>query len=93
MMIDPIFLQIPIGVFGVFAIAAFAVNRIFLGCIFAIIAQPFWVWSAYQAEQWGVIILLSAYTLMYLLGIFARWPRKPPPTADDLSDEHEWLGV
>lgn len=90
MTVDPILIQIPIGVFGMFAIVMFAANRIFLGCILALITSPFWVWSAYQAEQWGVLVLLAAYTLMYLLGIVARWPRKPPPKPDDGED---WLGI
>lgn len=90
MTIDPTVLQILIGVFGVIAIVILATNRIFLGSIIATIGQSFWFWVAYQAEQWGVIVVLSVQTLMFLLAIIGRWPRRPPPGK---SDEHEWLGV
>ena len=80
--------QVPIFLFGILTIAALIANRIFLGCIFGVIAQPFWFFSAYQAEQWGVVVVLAAYFIIYALGIIVRWPRKAPVKE---IDEHEWL--
>ena len=87
-MIDPILIQIPIGVFGILSVVALSTNRIFLGCILASIGYPLWIWSAYQTEQWGAVVVLSIYMLAFLLGAIVRWPRKPPPKE---TDEHEWL--
>ena len=82
--------QLLIAIFGVLAVVALAANRIFLGCILAAIGQPVWIWVAYTTGQWGAVIVLCIYMIMYLLGIVTRWPRKPPPVKDD---EHDWLGV
>lgn len=30
--------------------------------------QPAWVWSAYQADQMGILLVTGAYTLVWLSG-------------------------
>lgn len=42
-------------------------------CIFGLIAQPAWFWSAYQAQQWGILALCAVYTLGWLRGVRNHW--------------------
>lgn len=42
-------------------------------CLFGIIGQPFWFYSAYTNEQWGIFILCIFYTYSWLLGIKNNW--------------------
>ena len=91
-MIDPILLQIHIGLFGVLAIVALGFNRMFLGSILATIGQSVWIWVAYTTGQWGAVVVLCLSTLIYLLAVIARWPRKPPLVKVE-NDEQDWLGI
>ena len=42
-------------------------------CLFGIAGQPFWIYSAYNAEQWGILILTVFYTYSWCLGIKNNW--------------------
>lgn len=44
-----------------------------LACIFGIVGQPFWFYSAYMAEQWGVLALTFFYTYSWMVGIKNNW--------------------
>ena len=44
-------------------------------CIFGIIGQPFWFYSSYMAEQWGIFILCFFYTYAWLKGVRNNWWR------------------
>ena len=70
--------QIVIFVFGITGLIALAANRVFLGCILALIGESFWIWSSYEAGQWGSVSVLTLYFIVYMLGIITRWPRKAP---------------
>lgn len=47
-------------------------------CLFGIAGQPFWFYSAFSNEQWGIFILCIFYTYSWVLGIYNHWilPRK-----------------
>ena len=45
-------------------------------CLFGIAGQPFWFYSAYQSEQWGIFILCFFYTYAWLLGVKNNWLTK-----------------
>ena len=87
--------QIGIAVFGLTSIALLALGRppyVYIGCIAGLISEPFWFWSAIQAEQWGIVLLAAAYSVIYILGIIGHRPRRPTVVA--AKDEHETnLGV
>ena len=66
------------------AIALFGVTAIFLSqsadprqrkfaCIFGLIGQPFWFWSAISAEQWGIVLLCCFYTVAWARGVKTNW--------------------
>lgn len=41
--------------------------------ILGLIGQPFWFYSSYQAEQWGIFILCFFYTYSWLVGFKNNW--------------------
>jgi hypothetical protein len=87
--------QIGIAVFGLTSIALLAMGRspyVYIGCVVGLISEPFWFWSAIRAEQWGIVLLAAAYSVIYILGIIGHRPRRP--TVRPGADEHETnLGV
>ena len=44
-------------------------------CLFGLAGQPFWFYSAYTAEQWGIFILCFGYTFCWLQGLNNNWLR------------------
>lgn len=42
-------------------------------CIFGLAGQPFWFYSAYTTQQWGILILTVFYTLSWVRGIKNSW--------------------
>lgn len=42
-------------------------------CLFGIAGQPFWFYSAYTAEQWGIFILCFFYAYSWMLGLKNNW--------------------
>lgn len=42
-------------------------------CLFGIAGQPFWIYSTYQAAQWGIFALTFLYTLAWARGIYTHW--------------------
>lgn len=49
-------------------------------CLFGISAQPFWFWSSYHAQQWGVLVLSFFYAAAWGKGVWQNWLR---PTQRD----------
>ena len=41
--------------------------------VFGLLAQPFWFYTTYQAQQWGIFVLSIAYTLLWLKGLYTAW--------------------
>jgi hypothetical protein len=44
-------------------------------CIFGLAGQPFWFYSAYQGQQWGIFLLCIFYTMAWGHGIKTHWIR------------------
>jgi hypothetical protein len=42
-------------------------------CLFGLTGQPFWFYSSYQADQWGVFILSFFYTIAWGKGFYLFW--------------------
>lgn len=42
-------------------------------CLFGLAGQPFWFYSAYTAEQWGILILTLFYTYAWFKGFRFYW--------------------
>lgn len=41
--------------------------------VFGLIGQPFWFYSAFVAEQWGIFILCFFYAYAWGLGFYNDW--------------------
>ena len=68
--------QIAIALTGVVAIWLSQDSREHVrkhACLFGIVGQPFWFYSAYTAEQWGIFILCFFYTAGWIKGIRLHW--------------------
>jgi hypothetical protein len=50
--------------------------------IFGLLAQPFWFYTAFTHQQWGVFTLCFLYTASWLRGLWNYWlqPTPQPPT-------------
>ena len=69
-------IQAGILFFGGLAIALIACKskRLqFWGFICGAISEPLWLYSAWQAEQWGVVVLALWWGAHYLIGAYKRW--------------------
>ena len=42
-------------------------------CIFGLLGQPFWFYSAFVAEQWGIFALCFLYALSWAKGFKNNW--------------------
>lgn len=42
-------------------------------CLFGMAGQPFWLFSAWQAGQWGILALSIFYTYAWAVGIRNNW--------------------
>lgn len=47
-------------------------------CILGLIGQPFWFYSAYSAEQWGIFALCFLYTYSWAKGFKNNWITEAP---------------
>lgn len=41
--------------------------------VFGLIGQPFWFYSAYNAQQWGVFCICILYTISWGRGFYNNW--------------------
>jgi hypothetical protein len=44
-------------------------------CIFGMLAQPFWFYAAWRAEQWGIFAMCTLYTYAWARGLWTHWLR------------------
>src|SRR5262245_60293759 len=42
-------------------------------CIFGMLAQPFWFYAAWKAEQWGIFAVCLLYTYAWSRGFWLHW--------------------
>jgi hypothetical protein len=42
-------------------------------CLFGMAGQPFWIYAAVKAEQWGILALTVLYTLAWAKGVWTHW--------------------
>ena len=43
--------------------------------VFGILAQPFWFYATWQAEQWGIFALSFLYAASWIRGLWTQWVR------------------
>ena len=42
-------------------------------CLFGLAGQPFWFYSSYAAEQWGIFVLCFFYAYSWYVGFKNNW--------------------
>ena len=68
--------QIAIAATGVIAIWITQQHRQSIkkyASIFGLVGQPFWFYSAYTTEQWGIFALCFFYTYAWCVGFYNGW--------------------
>ncbi len=68
--------QIMIALFGVAAIWLSQDSRVEYrkySSICGLISQPFWFYSTFMAEQWGIFALCFVYTAAWVKGFKLHW--------------------
>lgn len=68
--------QIVIGVCGVSSVFLSQdenIRRRRWACIVGLIAQPFWMYATFVAEQWGIFALAFLYTWGWVRGVKTYW--------------------
>lgn len=71
--------QIGIALCGVTAIALTQCKQDWLrryACLFGMAGQPFWLYAAYSAEQWGIFGISFLYALAWGSGIWQHWIKR-----------------
>lgn len=43
------------------------------GYILGILGQPFWIYTSYMNEQWGILLMTLFYTYSWSMGIYNYW--------------------
>lgn len=41
--------------------------------VVGLLGQPAWGWFAWQSQAWGLGVLVTAYTAVYLRGAYVQW--------------------
>ena len=71
--------QLGIAFFGVIAIwlsQDTRYNSRKWSSVFGLIGQPFWFYSAWTTQQWGIFVLSILYTWVWLVGFRNYWLKK-----------------
>lgn len=61
-----------IGTLGLVTLALFQRGRIQAASIVGLLAQPFWLYTTYTAQQWGIFFICGVYTAMYVKGALGK---------------------
>lgn len=44
-----------------------------MACWIGLFAQPFWFYAAYEANQWGILLMDVVYTAGFIRGAHRNW--------------------
>lgn len=64
------------GVIAIYLSQSEALARRRYACLFGLAGQPFWLYSALSAEQWGIFTLCLCYTYVWWQGARTHWIRR-----------------
>lgn len=64
------------GVTAVFLSQQGNANLKKFACLFGIAGQPFWFYSAFTNEQWGIFLLCVFYSYAWGVGVYNNWIKK-----------------
>ena len=57
-------------------------------CVFGMLAQPFWFYAAWKAEQWGIFAIAMLYTYAWTRGVWTHWLASRAGSAPNSFDSH-----
>ena len=47
-------------------------------CIFGMLGQPFWFYTSWKAEQWGIFAVSVIYAAAWMRGLWLHWLAPQP---------------
>jgi hypothetical protein len=67
-----------VGILGLGMSAIYLVNHpnsnvVKYGCICGLLAQPFWFWTSFGHEQWGIFFSSFVYAWSWMRGVNNHW--------------------
>lgn len=71
--------QTYIALFGVTAIALSQSKQVKYqkwACVFGLIGQPFWFYTSYRTQQWGIFALCFLYSAAWTRGAYNHWIKR-----------------
>lgn len=71
-LISQIFIPI-LSISGMFLVA----RKNKWGFMLSLLSQPFWFYTAYVNQQWGIFINTTFFTLVFIYGTY-NWFKNPP---------------
>lgn len=83
-MIDQVGIAIT-GVTAIFLTQSKSENLRRYACLFGMAGQPFWIYSAVVAQQWGILVLTCFYTAAWAKGVWTHWISRKPPERHPMS--------
>jgi hypothetical protein len=72
-------IQLAIAMFGLTSICFAMGNQPLLrkwAPVIGLAGQPFWFMATVPTQQWGMVALCVAYTLVYINGVRVQWWKK-----------------
>jgi len=73
-----VIMQVLIGVLGCLSIILVTSTEEKVrkwACISGLSAEPFWLWTSIENEQWGIMVLCSVYTVRWSQVLYRDWFR------------------
>lgn len=62
--------QIAIVLLGIGSLYFYNNKNIVWGASLGLLAEPFWFYSAYTTEQWGIFVSACMYTCLFVYGLW-----------------------
>ena len=75
------------GLTAIFLTQSRSANARRCACLFGIAGQPFWIWSAWVASQWGILFLCLFYTAAWAKGVWTHWIKPDAAIAQEQKRE------
>lgn len=69
------------GVTAIFLTQSRHESRRRYACLFGMVGQPFWIYAAWSAGQWGILALTTLYTWAWAKGVWTHWLAPVPKEA------------
>jgi hypothetical protein len=64
------------GATAIFVVGLKEPRRRRWGFVLGVCGQPFWIYTTWNHEQWGILLLTAVYTYSWINGLRNHWVHK-----------------